>query len=91
MPVIGGEIIELDFIPDGEIIYGYADEYLLVERKGIQLAMSEHVLFLEDITLYKGTARYDGLPVIAEGFAAIAIGGGTPTASVAFVADAANV
>ena len=90
MPVIGGEIIELDFIPDGEIIYGYADEYLLVERKGIQLAMSEHVLFLEDITLYKGTARYDGLPVIAEGFAAIAIGGGTPTTSVAFVADAAN-
>ncbi len=91
MPVIGGEIIELDFIPDGEIIYGYADEYLLVERKGIQLAMSEHVLFLEDITLYKGTARYDGLPVIAEGFAAIAIGGGTPTTSVAFVADTANV
>ena len=34
MPVIGGEIIELDFIPDGEIVYGYADEYLLVERKG---------------------------------------------------------
>lgn len=90
MPVIGGEIIELDFIPDGEIVYGYADEYLLVERKGIQLAMSEHVLFLEDITLYKGTARYDGLPVIPEGFAAIAIGGGTPTTSVAFVADAAN-
>ena len=91
MPVVGGEIIELDFIPDGEIIYGYADEYLLVERKGIQLAMSEHVLFLEDITLYKGTARYDGLPVIAEGFVAIAIGGGTPTTSVAFVADTANV
>jgi len=91
MPVIGGEIIELDFIPDGEIVYGYADEYLLVERKGIQLAMSEHVLFLEGITLYKGTARYDGQPVIAEGFAAMAIGGGVPTTSVAFTADTANV
>lgn len=90
MPVIGGKIIELDFIPDGDIVYGYADEYLLAERKGVQLAMSEHVLFLEDITLYKGTARYDGLLVIAEGFAAIAIGGGTPTISVTFVADTAN-
>lgn len=91
MPVIGGEIIELDFIPEGDIVFGYADVYLLAERKGIQLAMSEHVLFLEDITLYKGTARYDGQPVIAESFAAIAIGGGTPTTSVTFVADTANV
>ena len=90
MPVIGGEIIELDFIPDGEIVFGYADEYLLVERKGIQLAMSEHVLFLEDITLYKGTARYDGLPVIAEGFIVCAIGGGTPTTTMTFVTDTAN-
>jgi HK97 family phage major capsid protein len=90
MPVIGGEIIELDFIPDGEIVFGYADEYLLVERKGIALAMSEHVMFLEDMTLYKGTARYDGLPVIAEGFVAIAIDAGTPTTSVTFATDAAN-
>ncbi len=90
MPVIGGEIIELDFIPDGEIVYGYADEYLLVERKGVQMAMSEHVLFREDMTLFKGTARYDGLPVIAEGFVVIAIDAGTPTTSVSFQTDAAN-
>ena len=91
MPVIGGEIIELDFIPEGEIVMGYADEYLLVERKGIQMGQSEHVLFLEEITLFKGTARYDGLPVIAEGFVVMAIDAGVPTTSIAFAADTANV
>lgn len=90
MPVVGGEIVELDFIPEGEIVMGYPEEYLLAERKGIKLAMSEHVMFLDDITLYKGTARYDGLPVIAEGFVAMAIDAGDVTTSVAFATDTAN-
>lgn len=90
MPVIGGVIETLEFIPDNVIIGGYFDLYLLAERRGVQLAQSEHYKFVEDQTVFKGTARYDGLPVIAEGFVAIGIGGVTPTASMSFAPDEAN-
>ena len=91
MPVIGGDIVVLDFIPDNIIIGGYFDLYLLAERSGQKLGQSEHVKFLEDQTVFKGTARYDGLPVIAEGFVAFALNGGTVTANaVSFAEDSAN-
>lgn len=91
MPVIGGVIEKLSFIPDDVIIGGYGDLYLLAERAGTTIAQSEHVRFLEDQTVFKGTARYDGMPVIAEGFVAIGISGTKPTANaVTFVEDAAN-
>lgn len=90
MPVIGGDIVILDFIPDNNIIAGYGDLYLLAERAGITLATSEHVRFLEDQTVFKGTARYDGKPVIAEAFVVFGISGTTPTTSMTFANDAAN-
>lgn len=91
LPVIGGAIETLEFIPDDVIIGGYGDMYLLVERAGASLSQSEHVRFIEDQTIFKGTARYDGTPVIAEGFVAIGINGNVPTAgSVEFAEDAAN-
>ena len=90
MPVIGGTIEKLSFIPDDVIIGGYGDLYLLAERAGTALAQSEHVRFIEDQTVFRGTARYDGLPVIAEGFVAIGINGTKPTAAVAFAEDVAN-
>lgn len=90
MPVIGGIIEVLDFIPDNVIIGGYFDLYLLAERRGTQFATSEHVRFLQDQTVMKGTARYDGLPVIAEAFVAIGINGTTPTATMTFASDTAN-
>ena len=90
MPVLGGVIEDLDFIPDNVIIAGYFDLYLLAERAGQKFATSEHVRFLQDQTVMKGTARYDGKPAIAEGFVAIGINGATPTATMSFAADAAN-
>lgn len=90
MPVIGGDIEVLNFIPDDVIIAGYFDLYLLVERAGAKFAESEHVRFLQDQTVFKGTARYDGTPVIAEGFMAIGLGGATPTSDMTFAADTAN-
>lgn len=91
MPVIGGAIEVLNFIPDDVIIGGYGDLYLLAERAGSTIGQSEHVRFIEDQTVFKGTARYDGLPVIANGFVAIGIGGTAPTASaVTFAEDSAN-
>lgn len=90
MPVIGGDIVELNCIPDGDIIFGYADMYLLVERAGTELATSEHTRFLEDQTVFKGTARYDGKPVIAEAFALTNIGNVVPTTTIAFAPDKQN-
>lgn len=90
MPVTGGDIEVLNFIPDDVIIAGYFDLYLLVERAGAKFATSEHVRFLQDQTVFKGTARYDGAPLIAEGFMAIGINGATPTAEMTFAADTAN-
>ena len=91
MPVIGGIIEVLGFLPDNVIIGGYFDLYILAERAGAKFASSEHVRFLQDQTVYKGTARYDGAPAIAEGFVAIGLGGNTPAANaVTFAPDAAN-
>ena len=91
MPVIGGDIEVLDFIPNDTIIYGYFDLYLLAERAGEKFASSEHVRFLQDQTVWKATARYDGLPMIANAFGAVTVGGNTaPTATMTFAADTAN-
>lgn len=91
MPVIGGIVEVLDFVPDNIIIGGYFDLYLLAERAGNQFATSEHVKFIEDKTVMKGTARYDGAPAIAEGFVAIGINGATVAANaVSFQPDDAN-
>ena len=91
MPGIGGIIEVLDFIPDNVIIGGFMDLYLLAERAGNRFATSEHVRFLQDQTVFKATARYDGVPEIAEGFVAIGINGVTPTAEMTFAPDEANV
>lgn len=90
MPVVGGAIEVLSFIPNNVIIGGYFDLYTLAERAGTQFATSEHVRFLQDQTVFKGTARYDGAPAIAEAFVAIGIGGTTPSATMTFASDTAN-
>lgn len=91
-PILGGNIIFLDFIPDGDIVGGYLDNYLLAERKGIQFAGSEHVFFLEDNTVFKATARYDGTPIppFRDSFFAINVKGGTPAVTATFAPDTAN-
>ena len=90
MPVIGGEIVTLDFIPDGDIIGGYFSNYILAERAGMSLETSTHAQFIEDNTVFKGTARYDGKPVIAEAFVAININGADVTKTATFAPDEAN-
>lgn len=91
LPVIGGIVEVLNFMPDNVIIGGYFDLYVLAERAGTKIERSEHVKFLEDVTVFKGTARYDGLPAIAEAFVAIGISSTTPAATdVTFAEDTAN-
>lgn len=90
MPVTGGDVIVLDFIPANVIIGGYFDLYLLAERAEARFSTSEHAFFIPDQTVFKGTARYDGLPVIPEAFVAIGLNGVTPTAAMTFAPDTAN-
>lgn len=91
MPVIGGviEILSDDIIPDGNIIGGYGELYLLAERAGSMFARSDEYRFAEDQVAFKGTARYDGEPVIAEGFVLIGLGN-APETSAKFAGDTAN-
>ncbi|WP_290148331.1 phage major capsid protein, partial [uncultured Dubosiella sp.] len=90
MPVVGGVIEELSFMADNDIAVGYLGNYELVDRKEIQTATSTDVLFFEDQTAFKGTARYDGKPVIAEAFALFNIANTAPTTTTTFPEDVAN-
>lgn len=90
MPVLGGDIEILEFLPDNVIVAGYFELYFLAERAGQKFAQSEHVRFIQDQTVMKGTARYDGGPVIAEAFMVIGISGVTPNATMTFASDTAN-
>lgn len=90
MPVAGGVVEVLDFVPNYDVVTGYFDLYLLAERAGTQISQSEHVLFTEDRTVFKGTARYDGQPAIAEGFALLNVKNTNPTTSISFAPDTAN-
>ena len=90
MPIIGGKIVELDFVPDNEIIGGYMDLYLLVEREGTTLEQSREVKFIEDQTAFKASARYDGKPVRGEAFVVVRYDNVAPVTSVTFAADSAN-
>ena len=91
MPVVGGVVEVLEFMPDNVIVGGFGELYTLAERRGTYISRSTDYMFVEDMTVYKGTARYDGKPVIANAFVAIGINGVQPSAtSVTFAPDAAN-
>lgn len=91
MPIVGGDIVTEDFMPDNIIAFGYFDLYLLAERAGNKFASSEHVRFLQDQTVYKGTARYDGAPIIREAFGVLQLGEASlDVTDITFPQDSAN-
>ena len=92
MPVLGGTVIEFedDQIADNEIIGGFGGNYLLAERAGVEFASSDIPLFLQDQTVFKGTARYDGQPVAGEAFVVVNFANTDPTTSKDFPEDEAN-
>lgn len=93
MPVIGGMIETINFMPDDLIVFGYGDLYPLAEREGATVENSTHYRFAQNQTAYKAIARYDGEPAVAEGFGALALNGKTVAAlaaQVTFPADEAN-
>lgn len=91
MPVAGGdiEVLSEDIIADNNIVCGYGELYLLAERAGSEFERSDEYKFAEDQVAFKGSARYDGEPVIAEGFVSIGLGS-APAKSATFAGDKAN-
>ena len=92
MPVIGGQIVEIDTIDmqDNEIIGGFGEAYVLAQRQGATFGISEHAFFTEDQTAFKGVARYDGQPVFANSFVVINFNNTSPTTTASFADDYAN-
>lgn len=93
MPVVGGDIVEFEDgeLADYEVIGGFGGNYLLGERKGMQLAGSDLPLFLRDQTVFKGTARYDGKPVAGEAFVIVNYNNTSATTEKTFPEDYANM
>lgn len=90
LPIISGDVDVLEFIPDGDIIGGYGDLYLLSMREGMTIESSREVQFIQDNTVFKGKQRADGMPVIPGAFVAININNVDPTTVMNFAADNAN-
>ena len=92
MPVVGGDIVVLSFMPDYVIAAGYLDLYLLAERAGTQISTSEHAFWTADQTGFKGTARYDGKVLRANAFVGIGVNGADgDDMAVVFASDSANL
>ena len=92
MPIVGGEVVEFDDdeMQDYEIIGGFGGNYLLAERAGIEFESSKEYLFVQDQTVFKGTARYDGRPTAGEAFVIVNYANTSPTTSATFADDEAN-
>lgn len=90
LPVINGDIVILEFMPDGDIVGGYGDLYLWAQRGGMSIEASTEAQFIQDNTVFRGKERADGTPVIPEGFVAININGNEITTAMTFAADNAN-
>jgi HK97 family phage major capsid protein len=90
MPIIGGDIIELEMVGDNEIIGGFGSAYLLAERAGAKIEMSEHARFKEMQTAFRGYARYDGMPVFGEAFVVVGFANADASVAATFPIDYAN-
>lgn len=90
LPIVTGDIDVLEFIPDGDIIGGYGDLYLLAQRSGMSIESSYEVQFLQDNTVFRAKQRADGMPIIPGAFVAININNTAVTTAMDFAADTAN-
>lgn len=91
LPIVTGDVDILEFIPDGDIIGGYGDLYLWVDRASMQIESNNGgEFFIQDNTVFRGKARADGAPIIPGAFVAININNKDVTTVMDFAADTAN-
>lgn len=90
LPIVNGDVDILEFMPDGDIVGGYGDLYLLALRSGMTIEASREVQFIQDNTVFRGKQRADGQPIIPGAFVAININNAAVTTVMDFAADTAN-
>lgn len=90
MPVVGGEIVEWEVMPDNEIAGGFLSLYRSVEREGTLIESNTNVRWLQNQTCFKGLQRRDGKPAIGEAFVLVNYGNTAPTTTTTFGKDLAN-
>lgn len=90
LPIVNGDVDILEFMPDGDIVGGYGDLYLLAMRSGMTIESSREVQFIQDNTVYKAKQRADGQPIIPGAFVAININNVAVTTVMDFAADTSN-
>ena len=90
LPIVTGDVDILEFMPDGDIVGGYGDLYLLAQRSGMSIESSYEVQFLQDNTVFRAKQRADGMPIIPGAFVAININNAEVTTAMDFAADTAN-
>ena len=90
MPVVGGEIVEWEVMPDNEIAGGFLSLYRSVEREGTLIDSNTNVRWLQNQTCFKGLQRRDGKPAIGEAFVLVNYGNVAPTTATTFGKDLAN-
>ena len=56
LPIINGDIVILEFMPDGDIVGGYGDLYLLAMRAGMTIESSREVQFIQDNTVFRASS-----------------------------------
>lgn len=61
------------YAPVDKIVIGDFKKYLLAERAGVKVESSKEVRFIQDQTVFKGTARYDGKPIYTDYFVVVTI------------------
>ncbi|GIO63573.1 phage major capsid protein [Paenibacillus cineris] len=76
----GTRVVFSQYAPDNTIVLGDFKKYLLGERRGVQLSVSTDVRFIQDQTVFKGTARYDGKPIYPDYFVVITLEAATEPA-----------
>ena len=89
-PIIGGDIVELEFMADNDIAGGFGSLMRMVEREGISIASSDIPLFLRNMTVFRSIGRYDGKPARGEAFVLVNFHNTQPTTSISFAPDLAN-
>ena len=90
MPVVGGEIVEWEIMPDNEIAGGFMSLYRSVEREGTVIESNTNVRWLQNQTCFKGLQRRDGKPALGEAFVLVNYGNTEPTTTTTFGKDLAN-
>lgn len=89
-PIVGGDIVELEFMADNDIAGGFGSLMRMAEREGLSIASSDIPLFLRNMTVYRSIGRYDGKPARGEAFVMVNFHNTAPTTGISFAPDYAN-